>query len=147
MKVLSLDENKFKADFQISTGYINFSSELLRLSLLAVGGFGALVLIRVKGESGEKGFLAEPGLFVISMLFFALCVGASLFHRYFATDCMSWYIAWLRAEEKEDTEKAKKEKTGLHRLLRLSAVALIATEIFFAIGVLTFMIAVWKLLY
>ena len=43
-----IEENQYKVDFEISKGYIDFSSELLRLSLLAMGGFGALVLIKIK---------------------------------------------------------------------------------------------------
>jgi len=46
-----IEENQYKVDFEISKGYIDFSSELLRLSLLAMGGFGALVLIKIKGEN------------------------------------------------------------------------------------------------
>jgi hypothetical protein len=40
-KLNEIKENQYKVDFEISKGYINFSSELLRLSLLSMGGFGA----------------------------------------------------------------------------------------------------------
>jgi hypothetical protein len=71
--------------------------------------FGALVLIRIKGESEDTfpAFLENPVFFLISMGFFATCAGATLFHRYFAADCMSWYIAWLRADAKEKLKMLK----------------------------------------
>lgn len=139
-----IDESQYKADFMISEGYIKFSSELLRLSLLAMGGFGALVLIRFKGE-GSRQFLSEPKFFLISMMFFALCSAASLFHRYYASDTMSWYIGWLRAERKNDNAKATKERQGLHRLLRRSEISLILSECLFGGGVLFFIIAIFDL--
>jgi hypothetical protein len=49
-KLKEIDESQYKVDFDILNGYINFSSELLRLSLFAMGGFGALVLIKIKGK-------------------------------------------------------------------------------------------------
>ena len=80
-----IEENQYKLDFEIAKGYIDFSSELLRLSLLAMAVFGALVVIKIKGEAKNNlpEFLQHPGWFVVAMVFFALCSGATLFHRYF----------------------------------------------------------------
>ena len=114
-----IDESQYKADFMIAEGYIKFSSELLRLSLLAMGGFGALVLIKFKGENKGQ-LLSEPKYFLLSMIFFGLCAGASLFHRYYASDTMSWYISWLRAVKKNEPAKATREQAGLRRLLKRS---------------------------
>ena len=45
-------DNDYKEpDFEIMDRYINFSAELLRISLLAIGGFGAIMLIKLKNES------------------------------------------------------------------------------------------------
>jgi hypothetical protein len=143
-----LDEGQFKVDFMISEGYIKFSSELLRLSLLAMGGFGTLVLVRLKGENkGPDNFLQHPVLFSISMVFFAFCVGACLFHRYYASDCMSWYIDWLRADQENKHEKAKIQREGFHRMLKRSEKSLIACEFLFGAGVFFFLIAIFMLLY
>jgi len=141
-----LDENKYKVDFEISNGYINFSAELLRLSLLAMGGFGGLILTKFEGDGTAHGFLANPILFLISMTFFSLCAGATLFHRYFASDCMSWYVAWLRADSLGNTEKAQKEKKGFYRMLRLSKIALITAECLFGAAVLFFIVAIYQLI-
>ena len=146
-KLKEIDEHQYKVDFEILNGYINFSSELLRLSLLAMASFGALVLIRIKGESEDTfpAFLENPVFFLISMGFFATCAGATLFHRYFAADCMSWYIAWLRADAEGKVEDAEAERNGFHRMLKLSKWALILSEFLFGGGVLFFMIAIFDL--
>ena len=49
-KFNEIDEAQYKADFTISDNYRSFSSELLRLSLLAIGGFGAIVISKIKGD-------------------------------------------------------------------------------------------------
>ncbi|WP_207494499.1 hypothetical protein [Aridibaculum aurantiacum] len=115
-----IDDSQYKADFDIAKGYIDFSSELLRLSLLAMGGFGTLALVRFQGDGNTPHFLQNPKMFLVSMAFFALCAGATLSHRYFASDFMAWYIAWLRADAAGNMEKAEKEKAGVERCLELA---------------------------
>ena len=145
-KLKEIDESQYKVDFEISKGYIDFSSELLRLSLLAMGGFGALALVKIKDEAKTvPAFLQDPLLFLISMGLFALCAGATLFHRYFASDSMSWYIAWLRADAIGDAETSTKERKGFSRMLKLSERSLILSECLFGGAVLFFIIAVFKL--
>lgn len=147
-KINDVDEGQYKVDFEISKGFIDFSSELLRLSLLAMGGFGALALIKIENQDRiNPTFLQNPLLFLLSMALFALCAGATLFHRYFASDSMSWYIGWLRAESSGNSEKAEREKRGFRRMLKLSGAALICSEVFFGGGVLVFFIAIIKLFY
>jgi hypothetical protein len=143
-----IEENQYKVDFEISKGYIDFSSELLRLSLLAMGGFGALVLIKIKGENHRDmpEFLVHPSIFIVSMILFTLCAGTTLFHRYYASDCLSWYIAWLRADKEGRGEDAKRERKGFHKMLWLSKWSLILSEFLFGGGVLFFIVAIFKLL-
>lgn len=147
-KLKELDESQYKVDFDISKGYIDFSSELLRLSLLAMGSFGALVFIKIKSEAKatDPYFLQHTALFLISMGFFAFCAVATLFNRYFASDCPSWYISWLRALNKGKTDAAIRERKGFHNMLFLSKWALILSELLFGGGVLFFMTAIFKLL-
>jgi len=138
-----LEESQYKADFMITDGYIKFSSELLRLSLIAMGGFGTLLLIRLKDPNGQ--LLEDPKLFLISMVFFALCSAAALFHRFYASDTMSWYVSWLRADKENKTEKAERERKGLRRFLKRSEYSLIASEWLFGGGVLFFILAILNL--
>ena len=44
-------DNDYKPEFEIMDMYMNFSAELLRIPLLAIGGFGAIMLIKLKEES------------------------------------------------------------------------------------------------
>jgi len=141
-KLKEIDEAQYKADFMIFEGYIKFSSELLRLSLIAMGGFGSLVLIKFNSQE-QNTFLEDPKFFLISMVLFALCSAASLFHRFYASDTMSWYISWLRAEMENKTEKASIERKGLHRLLKYSQYSLIASEWLFSGGVVFFIVAIF----
>src|ERR1700735_1944155 len=46
----AIEDNEYKPDFEILDRYLKFSSELLRISLLAIGGFGTIVLVKLKGE-------------------------------------------------------------------------------------------------
>src|SRR5688572_16655799 len=147
-KIKPLDEALYKPDFEIRNSYIDFSSELLRLSLIAMGGFGALVLAKIENVQNNiiHDALTNPGFVLASMTLFTLCVAATLFHRYYASDCMSWYISGLRAEENGDTAKAKTEYEGYGKMLKRSTLSLILAEFFFGGGVLFFIIGIIKIL-
>lgn len=144
--MIPIDEKQYKVDFDIANGYINFSSELLRLSLLAITGFGALILIRDKNEPIVSNLLQKPSFLIISMFLFTLCACATLFHRYFASDSMSWYISWLRSYAVGNTEKAKTEQEGFYRMLNGANITLIIAEVLFGGAVLFFMIAIYLLI-
>ncbi|MBK8808289.1 MAG: hypothetical protein IPO21_17350 [Bacteroidales bacterium] len=146
MKESEIDESRYKADFMISENYIKFSSELLRLSLLAIGGFATLILTKIKDESCVNAF-PQPIFFVAALISFVVCSAAALCHRYYATDAMSWYISLLRAESKDDKLKIEKERIGLHKILRFSRLSLIACEVSFGIGVILFFLAILNFIY
>jgi hypothetical protein len=142
--IYEIDESKYKADFMISENYIKFSSELLRLSLLAIGGFGTLVLTKIKEEHCTV--VLQDIFFIIALLCFVICSGASLCHRYYASDAMSWYICLLRAQNNNNASKIKKERAGLHKILKFSRISLISSEISFGLGVIFFFISILKLI-
>jgi hypothetical protein len=140
----TLDECDYKPDFEILDRYLNFSSELSRISLLAIGGFGAILLIKIKNENpalrGNLHFLFA------SICVFALCSGFSLIHRFFASDSMSWYISQLRAKASDSPEQANYERKGMHKMLRRSSFFLILTEVAFGIAVCLFSIGIYQIL-
>ena len=138
-------DSDYKPDFEILDRYLNFSSELLRISLLAIGGYGTIMLVKLKDET-DKLPLNHLTILFTSICIFTICAGASLFHRYFATDSMSWYISYLRAKENGNTEKANIEKKGLHKSLNLSSIFLIVTEVTFAAAVLFFAAGIYQLI-
>src|SRR5690606_22418681 len=99
------------ADFAISENFIKFSGELLRLSLLAIGGFGALILLKI--QDGDKlDVFPDPKFFVLALVCFVISSGASLVRGYCATDAMSWFISVLRAEDKNDMPEVVNERKG-----------------------------------
>jgi len=81
-----IDESQYKVDFAISEKYIDFSSELLRISILIIGGLGTLF---INGKKDIADLPNKPHFFILSLLFFACCVAAALCHRYYATDSLS----------------------------------------------------------
>lgn len=137
-----IDESQYKADFMISENYIKFSGELLRLSLLAIGGFGTLILTMIKEKSYSKDLFPCPMLFILALGCFVFCSAACLFHRYYATDAISWYICLLRAKKSGDVPKIAQERSGFHRMLRLSRNSLILSEISFGLGVFFFFLII-----
>jgi len=139
-------ETDYKPDFEILDRYLNFSSELLRISLLAIGGFGSILLIKLRDEKDHPPLHHLHFLF-ISICFFALCAALSLFHRFYASDSMSWHISYLRAKADDNEEKANRERKGLHKALRYASRFLILTEYIFGIAVLFFAAGIYNLLF
>jgi hypothetical protein len=52
-KLKEIDEHQYKVDFEILNGYINFSSELLRLSLFGNGQFWCISFDPYKRRIGR----------------------------------------------------------------------------------------------
>jgi hypothetical protein len=117
-----LKECDYKPDFQIAEGYIKFSSELLRLSLLAVSGMGSFILLTYKEDSHVKLTHDAKSWLFISIILFFLASGFALAHRFYASNSMSYLIAYLR-------KKTDDEKTDYMRILKRAKWALIVTDI------------------
>src|SRR6476620_11532067 len=113
-----LEELDYKPDFDILDRYINFSYEILRLSLLGISGFGALVLFNKEQTIKDMVTAAGIPLFT-SVVFFGVAAAMALSHRFYATDSMSYHIAYLRKKEAA-------EKKGRNQRLKISALLLIA---------------------
>jgi len=137
--MLDITENNYKPDFEIADKYINFSSELLRLSLLAITGIGALIMYTFKGDSNLHLTLFDKYRFFTALIFFSLAAGTSMFHRFYASDSLSYHIAYLR-------KKTKDEKDGRTKALKKAEMFLIITEYLFGIAIVIFGIAILKLL-
>jgi hypothetical protein len=142
----AIEDNEYKPDFEILDRYLKFSSELLRISLLAIGGFGTIVLVKLKGEE-SAGSLTNLTFLFLSICFFALCAGSALFHRFYASDSMSWHVAYLRAKHADNFAQAEKEKAGRNKMLRRSSFALILAEILFGISVALFAVGIYQVIF
>lgn len=136
----NFEDKQYKPDFDISDRYIQFSAELLRLSLLAVSAVGSLIFTSIKSENNFIQLGSTKGLFFLSMLFFAFASGSALFHRYYATDYLSYHICFLRTLRKA-------EQIGGRQRLKFAEKALITAEVFFALGVLLIVVATYILLF
>lgn len=140
-----LSDDQYKPDFEILDRYLKFSSELLRISLMAMGGFGAILLAKLKHENTHVS-LGNLDFLFISICFFGLCSVCSLFHRFYASDCMSWHIAHLRAKNIQNDQKAEREKKGLHKMLHRASISLILAEFAFGIAIFFFAIGIYRLI-
>lgn len=143
----SIDEADYKADQQICDRYIGFSSELLRLSLIAIGGYGALVTLFLKDKPEYLPALKSSWGLIISMILFCLCSGTTLVHRFFASDAMACYIRLLRLIARNDNGEQQKEKKELMKRLVISTRALIVAEFLFGFGVASFIYGFYQLLF
>lgn len=134
-----MTKEDYEPDMQLSDRYINFSAELLKISLTAISGIGALVIFEAK--DGHNSYDLEPikSLLFASICFFGLTIGACLFHRFYSSDFMSYHIAYLRT-------KKDKEKIGRRNCLKYSRYALILSEYLFGIAIFLFGLCIYKFL-
>lgn len=125
---IPIKEDNFKADFNVLEKYQEFSSEILRLSLLGLAIYGFLltdVIFKITKNDTFiflKPFFDNKAIFItgaVALIMAALC---ALGHRYFSTDCMTHFIRGLRLKmrfselkeesngEEDSSEKAELEK-------------------------------------
>jgi len=139
-------KESYKADIELLEKYVGFSSELLRISLLAMGGYGALITA-LYGNPKELCHLQHAYILFASMLIFACSAGATLFHRYYASDSLSWQIAFIRAHAKNNDEIVKAEHKGWIDQLKKAHKWLIASEWIFGAAVICFIIGLGQYLF
>jgi len=142
----ALDENLYKADDTLLEKYIAFSSELLRISLLVLGGYGALITIVLK-DPQQAPRLQNAKSLLLSMILFAICSGATLAHRFYATDSLAWQVAFYRASAADNHDKAAEEKKGWIKCLRRAKSWLITSEWVFGAAVTFFIYGLLQYLF
>ncbi|MBE8726847.1 hypothetical protein [Flavobacterium hungaricum] len=122
---IPIQEDNYKVDFIILEKYQNFSSEILRLSLLGLTIYGFLIAnVIVKISECEKLNNFLGALSIYKSLLFAgavfLILGAffALGHRYFSTDCMTHFIRGFRLRQrlKELKNQDKDEYSEIIRI-------------------------------
>jgi len=134
---LELKEDIYKVDLAILDRYQSFSSELLRLSLLGIAGYGFLIANTVlKPPTGSGGFALTVPHYVLAYLLpagailLALSAMTALGHRYFSTDCITHYVRRIRvikrkdnllvdeSEQSELTDDIKKKQSELDKIIK-----------------------------
>jgi hypothetical protein len=146
--LICLPKDVMENDWKVATGYIEYSAELLRLSLLAITGLATLCL-KLRGT-------VDPQLPPLTKTFqwpfyaFTLCAGCALFHRFIAVDSMGYHLESLRRwtrnypemlnEDKKatpsDRNLAEDQKNGRNRRFYIARYLLICAVIALIAGVI-----------
>ena len=130
----------FEYDRSLGDVYCAFSSELLRLSLLGIGGVGFLVTnLHYQPKSAEFLFLIAGCL-----LFLSTGAGAALMHRFLASDSLAFHIRALRLELRNapgDREDSCCEKSGRQYRFWWSSICLWISGVALWLGVVCLGIA------
>jgi hypothetical protein len=146
---ITLPEDTYKADFQLTDRYQAFSTELIRLSLLGIAGYGFLIAnVVLKTDQNLNKLASQSWMLGAGVIFLGLSTALALAYRFFSTGCLAYQISILRtltrldsshwtAEEREANElRLKRERKEqlrtlrfCHRCLMASAASLIAGAI------------------
>lgn len=124
---IPIEEDNYKVDFIILEKYQNFSSEILRLSLLGLTIYGFLITnVIFKVADGQKNifiglFSANKITLFVGALFLILAALFSLGHRYSSTDCMTHFIRKFRLNKKLSKLESKENKADLE-LIRIKKI-------------------------
>jgi hypothetical protein len=130
-----MEEIDSSKDFEISKRYIEFSSELLRLSLLSITGICYLVFVSAPFKNNISCNVLT--LFIVSLSLFILASGLALAHRFYATDALSYQIAFLRKNK-------KKQWKGFINCLQRSKFYIILCQYIFVLAICTTFYALIK---
>ena len=126
-------------DFSLLDRYQSFSSEVVRLSLVLLGAFGALLTLekgagvdmaRTLGRDPTARHLCMAGLAAL-----LLAISVALLHRYASSDAM-YYVILGRRRHLSDQETRRKQ-----RMFKASEYAILIAPIAFGIGVISFGVA------
>jgi hypothetical protein len=148
---ISLPDDVFKADFEITDKYQAFSGELLRLALLGIAGYGFFIgNVALDNASPSRFYsvvLNQSGLLIAGLALLALAAGFAVAHRFFSTDCLSHQITILRIlrrmsspdwsddEKEHDRDRLENERLGQRRDLLRCRNLLIASSVTLVVGV------------
>lgn len=103
---IPIEEANYRVDFNILEKYQDFSSEILRLSLLGLAIYGFLIteiIFKIISKDTYvflKPFLDNKNLFVSGAIALLLASLSALAHRYFSTDCLTHFVRRFRLRKK-----------------------------------------------
>ena len=133
---LELSEDIYKADVEVLSRYQDFSAEVLRLSLAAIGGIAALVTL---GDSplitrDAPRFVTAFELFSIGLVGFSIAIGFSLLHRQASSDSLQRFIKALRDGNRGRADAAAEARKEQRFYFRLSAASISCAASFLFLG-------------
>ena len=110
-----LDEKAYEADLRVNERAQVFTTEIARLSLLALAG---LAFLLINPKSGELRAMGPAWLLWAILPALGISVGGALLHRYFSTDCIVCQVAILRLIQRlEHTDSSAPERAPLEHQL------------------------------
>lgn len=138
-------EDAYAADVRVIDRYQGYGAELLRLSLLALAGYGFLMK-EALGNVAIKNQLAQLKIPLIAgAVLFGLAALCALMHRGLSSEALAYMITVLRVQNR-DSDRAKREEKCLRRYLKSSGVSLVLAALFLGLGALFFVFAfAWML--
>lgn len=132
-----LDKDALDQDWKIADGYIAYSSELLRISLLAISGMAAI-------------YLKDRGtFFTLPFIVLVISAGLALLHRFTAIDSMAYHVSSLRRRRRNrgaltkadgrkipsDEDVAKAEEKSRYWRFKLSGILLTTSAATLILGI------------
>jgi hypothetical protein len=142
-----INKGRYEVDVELLKRYIEYSSEIARLSLLALAALGTGVSLLVKDGKIPRELMENtcaPFLLGLGVAFLCAATGFALAHRYLATGGFEdhvWALRSLGATETEGLEKvnaklASRQKLYLYswRCLTVSVIGLGAGVLCLSIG-------------
>ena len=149
---IKLEDDAFRADFEITDKFQALSSELLRLSLLGIAGYGFLLSnIAIQDASPSpffKGLSSHAWMLGIGVSCLGLAAGAALTHRFYSTACLLYQVSILRllkrpdnpgwnAEELSDNQELlNKEREKQMKALKRSRLLLTTSALLLSLGII-----------
>lgn len=150
---LEIREEVYAVDLAVLDRYQSFSSELLRLSLLGIAGYGFLISnIFLKSPGSPESITGQVPAYVLGIalpagaVMLAFSAMTALGHRYFSTDCIAHYVRRIRLTKKmttlpegdpkheRTTAIIEAEERSLAKDLRRCKWLLIASSTFLVLG-------------
>ena len=159
-------ERTFEFDVQVQERYQSFSAETLRLSLLGIAAVGFIAVNTFLGKANDRVALDAwiRLTIMVSLVSFGLSTIASLYHRYFVVEMLSWQLQSLRRDQRamavsesgdadsiteQELELANSERKQRYGRFVWSRRCLVAGAAFLATGGVCLAVAfcgvVWKL--
>jgi hypothetical protein len=146
-----IDEKSYKVDLELQDRYTAYSSEILRLALLGIAGYGFLlkdIVLANQTTLGPRIHTIWP-LLIIGAISLGLSAILALQHRVCATDCVSSIAAFIRKSASGRESEAEIDRDKLRTTLKRAAFLLRTSAILLAIGagsiVITFCYVFWSI--
>ncbi|HEY0021764.1 MAG TPA: hypothetical protein VGB24_02610 [Longimicrobium sp.] len=116
---ISLSEDAFRSDFEITDKYQGFSAELVRLALLGIAGYGFLLSNLALNNAQPSDFFEKlvkfRWLLGVGVVSLGVAAASALAHRFFSTDCLSHQVTILRLLKRANAEHWTPEEKAADR--------------------------------